>query len=102
MRPRRLATNLLRSLDRRASAGCSGAAPADAAGTRLLIAENTDLLVGLCSRVVVVDAGALAAVGPTTQVLADPRLDQWGVEPPDRVRLSRSLAAAGVSAELPQ
>jgi energy-coupling factor transporter ATP-binding protein EcfA2 len=74
-----------------------------AAGTGLLIAENdTDLLVGLCSRVVVVEKGALATVGPTTQVLADPRLDEWGVEPPDRVRLSRSLAVAGVSAELPQ
>jgi energy-coupling factor transport system ATP-binding protein len=74
-----------------------------AAGTGLLIAENdTGLLVGLCSRVVVVEKGALAVVGPTTAVLADPRLDAWGVEPPARVRLSRTLAAAGLAAELPQ
>jgi energy-coupling factor transporter ATP-binding protein EcfA2 len=74
-----------------------------AAGTGLLIAEHdTDLLVGLCSRVVVVEKGALVADGPTTGVLADPRLDEWGVEPPDRVRLARSLAAAGVRADLPQ
>ena len=74
-----------------------------AAGTGLLIAEHdTDLLVGLCNRVVVVEKGALVAGGPTTEVLADPRLDEWGVQPPDRVRLSRSLAAAGLSAELPR
>jgi energy-coupling factor transport system ATP-binding protein len=74
-----------------------------AAGTGLLIAEHdTDRLVGLCGRVVVVEKGALVADGPTTEVLADPRLDEWGVEPPDRVRLSRSLAAAGVRVELPR
>ena len=32
---------------------------------------------------------------PTT-VLADPRLDGWGVEPPARVRLARALTARGL------
>lgn len=73
-----------------------------AAGTGLLIAEHdTDLLVGLCSRVVVVEKGSLVVEGPTTEVLTDPRLDDWGVEPPARVRLARAMAAAGVSAALP-
>ena len=73
-----------------------------AAGTGLLITEHdTDLLVGLCSRVVVIDGGALVAAGPTSAVLGDARLDRWGVEPPARIRLSRALAKAGVNAELP-
>lgn len=74
-----------------------------AAGTGLLIAEHdTNLLSGLCSRVVAIDKGALVAAGPAAEVLADPRLDEWGVEPPDRVRLSRALVAAGVPTDLPQ
>jgi len=74
-----------------------------AAGTGLLITEHdTDLLAGLCSRVVVVDRGKVVASGPAADMLADPRLDDWGVEPPARVRLQRALAAAGVRSELPQ
>jgi energy-coupling factor transporter ATP-binding protein EcfA2 len=74
-----------------------------AAGTGLLIAEHdTDLLAGLCSRVVAVERGLIVAQGAASDVLADPRLDEWGVEPPDGVRLSRALAAAGVAAELPK
>ena len=73
-----------------------------AAGTGMLIAEHdTDLLAGLCSRVVVIDNGSLAAVGSADDVLVDPRLEKWGVEPPPRVRLARAMAAAGVTAELP-
>ena len=73
-----------------------------AAGTGLLITEHdTDLLAGLCSRVVVVDGGKLVESGEAGEVLADPRLEHWGVEPPARVRLQRALAAAGVKAELP-
>jgi energy-coupling factor transport system ATP-binding protein len=73
-----------------------------AAGTGLLITEHdTDLLAGLCSRVVVVDAGKLVADGSASDVLGDERLDHWGVEPPARVRLQRALSAAGVKSELP-
>jgi energy-coupling factor transport system ATP-binding protein len=72
------------------------------AGTGLLITEHdTDLLSGLCSRVVVVDGGKLVAEGLTSDVLSDERLDEWGVEPPARVRLQRALSAAGVKSELP-
>ncbi|HUP83643.1 MAG TPA: ABC transporter ATP-binding protein [Candidatus Limnocylindria bacterium] len=73
-----------------------------AAGTGLLITEHdTDLLAGLCSRVVVIDGGKLVASGPTSEVLGDARLEEWGVEPPARVRLERALAASGVKSELP-
>jgi energy-coupling factor transport system ATP-binding protein len=72
-------------------------------GTGLLIAEHdTDLLAGICHRVAVIAGGRLVLVGPTDEVLADPRLDEWGVEPPARVRLERALAAAGVVVEVPQ
>ncbi|MEP7361301.1 MAG: ABC transporter ATP-binding protein [Chloroflexota bacterium] len=73
-----------------------------AAGTGLLITEHdTDLLAGLCSRVVVVDGGSLVASGTASHILGDARLDGWGVEPPARVRLQRALSAAGVKSELP-
>lgn len=71
-------------------------------GVGLLIAEHdTDLLAALCSRVAVVDAGLLVADAPAPEILGDARLDEWGVAAPARVRLSRALAAAGVTAELP-
>lgn len=68
-----------------------------ATGTALLIAEHkTDLLDGLCSRIVVLDAGRIVLDGPADDVLADPRLDHWGVEPPSRIRLARALAGRGL------
>lgn len=73
-----------------------------AAGTGLLITEHdTDMLAGLCSRVVAIDGGRIAASGPAQDTLRDPRLDEWGVEPPARVSLERALSAAGVQSELP-
>ena len=61
-------------------------------GTALLVVEHkTDLLDGLCSRVVVLDAGRVALDGPVGDVRADARLDGWGVEPPSRIRLERAL-----------
>src|SRR3954452_6171596 len=66
-------------------------------GTALLIVEHkTDLLDGLCDRVAVIDAGRIALEGPADTVLADPRLDGWGVDPPSRIRLARALAARGL------
>jgi energy-coupling factor transport system ATP-binding protein len=73
-----------------------------ASGVGLLICEHdTDLLAGLCSRVVVVDVGRLVADGPAAEVLGDARLEEWGVAAPARVRLSRALTVAGITAELP-
>lgn len=66
-------------------------------GTALLIAEHkTELLDGLCDRVVVLADGTIAADGPTVDVLGDERLETWGVDPPGRVRLARAAVAAGI------
>jgi energy-coupling factor transport system ATP-binding protein len=70
-------------------------------GTALLIAEHkTDLLDQLCTRVVVLDDGRIVEDGPAETVLADERLDGWGVEPPSRVRLDRAVAARGLDPAL--
>jgi energy-coupling factor transport system ATP-binding protein len=72
-----------------------------AAGTALLVAEHkTDMLDGLCDRVVVLDAGRVALEGPAGAVLADPLLEELGVEPPSRVRLARALEARGLDPAL--
>jgi len=66
-------------------------------GTALLVAEHkTDLLDGLCSRVVVVTDGRIVLDGSASTVLGDERLEGWGVEPPSRIRLTRALAGTGV------
>ena len=68
-----------------------------ATGTALLVVEHkTDLLDGLCDRVVVMDAGRIALDGPAGDVLADPRLEAWGVDAPSRIRIGRALAARGL------
>jgi energy-coupling factor transport system ATP-binding protein len=70
-------------------------------GTALLVVEHkTDLLEGLCSRVIVIDTGRIALEGPVRDVLADGRLEQWGVEPPSHIRLRRGLEARGLEAGL--
>lgn len=67
------------------------------AGTALLVAEHkTDLLDGLCQRVVVIDEGRIVAGGPAAAVLEDPALADRGVDPPSRVRLAAALAGAGL------
>jgi energy-coupling factor transport system ATP-binding protein len=68
-----------------------------ATGTAMLIVEHkTDLLAGLCSRVVVLDGGQIALQGDASSVLADERLPGWGVEPPSWIRLERVLVARGL------
>jgi energy-coupling factor transport system ATP-binding protein len=65
-------------------------------GTSLLIAEHkTDLLDGLCTRIVAIDRGRIVRDGPTAEVFDDPELESLGVEPPARARLTRSFAARG-------
>jgi energy-coupling factor transport system ATP-binding protein len=67
------------------------------AGTAMLLVEHkTDLLDALCGRVAVVADGTLVADGPTADILDDPRLEDWGVEPPSRIRLGGAVAAAGI------
>jgi energy-coupling factor transporter ATP-binding protein EcfA2 len=68
-------------------------------GTSLLIAEHkTDLLDGLCSRIVVIDGGRIVRDGPTAEVFDDAGLEALGVEPPARVRLSHAMTSRGVAA----
>ncbi len=67
------------------------------AGTSLLIAEHkTDVLDGLCHRIVAIDGGRIVLDGSTAEVFDDPRLAALGVEPPARARLGRTLAERGV------
>ena len=67
-----------------------------AGGTSLLIAEHkTDLLDGVCSRIVAIDGGRIALDGPAGDVLADPRLEAIGVEPPSRVQADAGARPAG-------
>ena len=66
-------------------------------GASILIAEQkTDLLAAICVRVVALDRGYVALDGPADTVLADPRLEDLGVEPPTSVRLRRLAVTAGV------
>jgi energy-coupling factor transporter ATP-binding protein EcfA2 len=68
-----------------------------AGGTSLLIAEHkTDLLDGLCSRIVAIDGGRIVLDGPAAEVLEHAELDVLGVQAPSRVRLARALTAAGL------
>jgi energy-coupling factor transporter ATP-binding protein EcfA2 len=68
-------------------------------GSSILVAEQkTDLLAGICSRVVVIDAGRLILDGPAAEVLADGRLAELGVAAPAAVRLRRAATAANLPA----
>jgi energy-coupling factor transport system ATP-binding protein len=67
------------------------------AGTALLIAEHkTELLQAICGRVIALDGGGVVLDGPAATVLADPGLDDLGVERPARVRIREALDAAGL------
>jgi energy-coupling factor transport system ATP-binding protein len=66
-------------------------------GTALLITEHkTDLLDGLCHRVIALDDGRIVLDGPAASILEDERLVSLGVDPPSRVRLARALASGGL------
>jgi energy-coupling factor transporter ATP-binding protein EcfA2 len=70
-----------------------------ATGAAMLVVEHkTDLIEELCARVAVIGAGRIVLDGPTASVLADPRLDGWGVEPPSGIRLVRAIEERGLDA----
>ena len=70
---------------------------ADQSGAGVLLAEHkTDLLAQLANEVLVLGDGELRSQGKADDVLADQRLEGWGVEPPSAVRLRRAAKAAGV------
>ena len=62
----------------------------------LVVEHKTDLLRRIAHEIVVLDRGAVVADGRADAVLADPRLEGWGVMPPAAVRLGRAAAVAGV------
>ena len=69
-----------------------------ARGIGIVLCEHrTDLLLRLCSRVVVLDAGAVAIDGPAGAALADERLAELGVAEPSAVRLDGLLRSAGMA-----
>lgn len=69
-----------------------------AGGASILVAEQkTDLLLGICSRVLVIDSGRAVLDGPAAEILTGPQLADLGVAPPAAIRLRR----AAVNASLP-
>lgn len=67
-------------------------------GAGLLIAEHkTALLDSICDRVIALDEGRIVRDGPSAEVLADPGLEELGVERPARFRIRDAVAAAGLT-----
>lgn len=70
---------------------------ARATGVGILIAEHkTDMLAALCDTVIVLTAGKVAVQGPTSEILGDPHIRQWGVSPPGNVALREAVTVAGL------
>jgi energy-coupling factor transporter ATP-binding protein EcfA2 len=65
-------------------------------GASILVAEQkTDLLAGICQRVIAIDQGRVVLDGPAGEVLADPALESLGVAAPAPMRLARAAERAG-------
>lgn len=62
----------------------------------VMVEQKTDLLAATCSRVVVLDDGAVVLDGAAANVLADPQLASFHVAAPATVRLKHSAQQAGV------
>ena len=61
----------------------------DLPGTRLIATHDLDLVLDVCSRVLILDGGRIAADGPTENVLADRELTaRHGLETPYRLQKS--------------
>jgi cobalt/nickel transport system ATP-binding protein len=64
----------------------------DLPGTKLIATHDLDLVLDLCSRVLVLDGGKLYADGPANTILADPDLmERHGLEVPPRLVKSAAI-----------
>jgi cobalt/nickel transport system ATP-binding protein len=67
-------------------------------GTKLIATHDLDLVLDLCPRVLVMDAGQLAADGPAEKLLADAELmEKHGLEVPYRLRRGAEKNFDGVT-----
>jgi ABC-type molybdate transport system ATPase subunit len=62
--------------------------------------QATDGLARVADRAIVLDEGRVALEGLAGDVLADPRLPELGVDPPEAVRLGRMASGAGLDPRL--
>ena len=70
-------------------------------GTAVLLVEHkTGLVARIADEVAVLVAGRIIRTGPAAEILADPGLEDHGVDPPPAVRIERAVAAAGRAGDL--
>jgi energy-coupling factor transporter ATP-binding protein EcfA2 len=62
----------------------------------LIVEHKTDLLATIADQVAVLVAGSVVASDEAASILADARLEAWGIEPPSRIRIERAARRAGV------
>ncbi len=63
---------------------------AELGSTTLIATHDLEMVIELCDRVILIDAGLVVADGPTTDVLGDPELmERHGLEVPLSLRLGR-------------
>jgi energy-coupling factor transporter ATP-binding protein EcfA2 len=62
----------------------------------LVVEHKTDLLATIAEEVAVLVAGSVVASDEAANILADARLEAWGIEPPSRIRIERAARRAGV------
>ena len=74
---------------------------ANEAGTAILLVEHKAALVArIADEAVLLVGGRIERRGPARDLLADPTIEEHGVEPPPSVRIERAVAAAGRSDRL--
>ena len=70
-------------------------------GTAVLLVEHkTGLVARIADEVAVLVAGRIVRQGPAAEILADPALEDHGVDPPPAIRIERAVAAAGRAGDL--
>jgi energy-coupling factor transport system ATP-binding protein len=62
----------------------------------LVVEHKTDLLATIAEEVAVLVGGSVVASDEAANILADARLEAWGIEPPSRIRIERAARRAGV------